>query len=52
MSGAGHYFAFGRHNGNWYQFNDEDVERVDEDIMKLKSFGGTISKITPKLDSF
>ena len=52
MSGAGHYFAFGKHNNKWYQFNDEDVESVDESIMKLKSFGGTISKISPKLENF
>ena len=40
---AGHYTVFLQENDQWFEFDDEQVQKVDWDFVKRNSYGGTLS---------
>ena len=39
LSEAGHYFSLIKIDGKWYEFNDQNVEDISENQVKIFSFG-------------
>ena len=36
---SGHYYSFLVHNEQWFEFNDQNIRKVDYEYVKQNSFG-------------
>lgn len=43
-AGSGHYYVYGKNQGNWFKFNDRQVTQETEEIMMKDANGETYCK--------